>query len=58
MELESYGLSSDPLILLVPELESAEDMGSSGEDGNSQVQNNQKGESGCQCEGQTHSSAW
>lgn len=27
MELESYGLRSNPLILLVPELESAEDMG-------------------------------
>lgn len=44
MELGSYGLSSNPLILLFPELEPAEDMGSSGDDRGGQVQNNQKGE--------------
>lgn len=43
MELGSYGLSSDPLILLFPELEAAEDMGASGDDRDGQVQNDQKG---------------
>lgn len=43
MELGSYGLSSDPLILLFPEMEAAEDMGASGDDRDSHVQNDQKG---------------
>lgn len=43
MELGSYGLSSDPLILLFPELEAVEDMGASGDDRDGQVQNDQKG---------------
>lgn len=42
MELGSYGLSSDPLILLFPELEPAEDMGASGDDRDGQVQKNHK----------------
>lgn len=43
MELGSYGLSSNPLILLFPELEAVEDMGASGDDRDGQVQNDQKG---------------